>query len=45
METKKEDSMIPDHMKGAPIVAFLIVLLAVVYMGGMAWSFQGSVHF
>lgn len=37
--------MIPDHVQGAPIAAFIIVLIALAAMGVVAFSFQGAVHF
>jgi hypothetical protein len=46
METGgKEVLMIPEHTQGAPLAAFFIVLFAILFMGGIAWSFQGSIHF
>jgi len=37
--------MIPEHMKGAPLVALIIVILAVGYMVGIHFAFQGSIHY
>ena len=37
--------MLPEHSKGPPLVTFIIVVLALVFMGGIAFAFQGSIHF
>lgn len=37
--------MVPEHTKGPPMAALIIVFLALLYMGGIAWAFQGSIHF
>ena len=37
--------MIPEHVKGPPLVAFVIVVLAVLYFVGISFAFQGSIHF
>lgn len=33
------------NAQGAPMMCAVIVLLAVVFIGGVALSFQGNVHF
>jgi hypothetical protein len=34
-----------ENAKGTPIVAFIIVVVAVVLLGGFAFAFQGSIQF
>lgn len=34
-----------ENWAGAPLAAAIIVLLAIVFLGGVALSFQGNIHF
>lgn len=34
-----------ENASGAPLVAAVIVLAAILALGGIAWSFQGSIQF
>lgn len=34
-----------ESAKGAPLAAAIIVILAIVLLGGISVAFQGSVHF
>jgi hypothetical protein len=34
-----------ENAKGAPLVAAIIVMVAVVLLGGFAFAFQGSIQF
>jgi len=42
---KREKGVIPDDTKGPPLAAFIILVIAILYMGGIAFAFQGSIHF
>jgi hypothetical protein len=34
-----------DNARGAPLVAAIIVMVAVIVLGGFAFAFQGSIQF
>jgi hypothetical protein len=45
MEAKGEDIMDFSESEGAPMAVAIILLLAVVALGGITFAFSGSIHF